>query len=137
MTPDDRRKLAIDLAWRMWGKPYIWGGDDPIHGFDCSGMIVEILQSVGLLSEDLTADGLMRRYDTRMVPTPTAGCLVFWGSNRRATNVEMALNETLSIGARGGGSATISADAAALQNAYVKVRPILSRGVPLGYADPF
>jgi len=49
----------------------------------------------------------------------------------------MALNETLSIGARGGGSATISADAAALQNAYVKVRPILSRGVPLGYADPF
>lgn len=29
------RDIAIDIAIRFLGKPYIWGGDDPIRGFDC------------------------------------------------------------------------------------------------------
>ena len=43
------RLVAIDLAWRMYGTPYVWAGDDTMAGFDCSGMQVEILQSVGIL----------------------------------------------------------------------------------------
>jgi len=30
---------------------YLWGGDDPLAGFDCSGFVIEILKSVGILEE--------------------------------------------------------------------------------------
>lgn len=138
MTSEEKRKLVIDLSFRFIGLPYIWGGDDPVKGFDCSGFIIELLQSVGVVGskEDLTADGLMRRFP-KAIGSPIPGALVFWGSRSRAVHVEMCLNDELSIGARGGGSETVDLDSAANQNAYIKIRPILSRGEPLGFVDPF
>jgi hypothetical protein len=65
MTPDHvkaqyLRAKAAEYVWTFLGLPYRWGGDDPIQGFDCSGLIVEVLQAVGLLphGSDLTANGL-------------------------------------------------------------------------------
>ena len=43
------RKIASSLAFKFIGKPYVWAGDDAIAGFDCSGFIIEILKSVGIL----------------------------------------------------------------------------------------
>ena len=45
---DWRRFYAYKLAWKYIGKFYKWGGDDP-SGFDCSGFVIEILKSVGIL----------------------------------------------------------------------------------------
>lgn len=134
------RAFVLDLAKRWLGVPYRWGGDDPMAGFDCSGFVVELLKSVGILgrNEDLTAEGLRGRFP--VAPTAEAGRLVFWGGRDAglATHVELLLDDTLSIGASGGGSKTQSLVDAVAANAYIKVRPWSTRGGTLvGFADPF
>lgn len=140
----DKRRLmqtARHIAWQNFGQPYKWGGDDTIDGFDCSGFVQELLYSVGALnpSIDRTAHGLWEHYEEVRVETPYDGCLVFFWNPARTiiVHIEFCLNEELRIGASGGGSKTTTKEAAARHNAYVKVRPIKSRGNIAGYADPF
>ena len=145
------RLVAIDLAWRMYGTPYIWGGDDMIAGFDCSGMQVEILQSVGILpAGDWTAATLAGRLMHHEVFLQAPGCLVFWETSQGyIRHVEMCIGNWLSIGASGGGKdirdqfddngylVKTALQAAIEHNAFVKVRPIEGRGRIRGYFDPF
>lgn len=145
---DKRRKIATQVAFSFLGLPYLWGGDDPVAGFDCSGMCIEILKAVGLLpgSGDWTAAGLWKHFadnhgcavsmDTQLYE----GCLVFWASPQdpqRIVHVEYAINEELCIGASGGGSRTKGRADAIEQNAYIKVRPHKNRAHMYGVVDPF
>ena len=136
----DPRALAIKIAWQMYGLPYRWGGDDPMGGFDCSGMIVEILKSTGKLKvSDATASGLFELFELNRKEHPAAGYLVFYQNSPggRIAHVELCLDNRFSIGASGGGSGTTNESAAERQNAFIKVRPI-ERGRPIaGYVDPF
>ena len=136
----DNRQIAGDIAMRFLGSPYIWGGDDPVRGFDCSGYVIEILKSVGKLprSGDWTAQGLWNLLKNKEVDKPYFGCLVFWkNSNGRIIHVEFAMSDELCIGASGGGSRTLSNEDAIRQNAYIKVRPYASRSNIAGFIDPF
>jgi len=142
MLPEEKRELAIELAKRFIGKPYIWGGDDPVLGFDCSGFVIEVLKSVGFLprSGDWTANGLMSVFKDCETIEPLAGCLVFWGrspNSNRAIHVEFCLSDELSIGASGGGRRTKNVNDAIRQNAYAKLRPFYTRQNIIFYADPF
>jgi len=132
---DRRIALATKVAWSYHGTWYTWGGDDP-SGFDCSGVCIEILKSVGLLprSFDATANGLMGMFNK--VPAPFEGCLVFWLSGSRAHHVEYCLDELFSIGASGGGSHVKTLEDAIKANAWIKVRPI-ARGGIVHFANPF
>ncbi len=58
------RAAAVSYAQRFIGLPYLWGGDDPIAGFDCSGLIVDVLQAVGLLAHksDYSAAALYEQF---------------------------------------------------------------------------
>ena len=132
-------ELATKVAWSLHGKPYIWGGDDPMAGFDCSGFVIEILKSVGVLPRggDWTADGLWRMFSTRQTMLPSEGCLAFWTSDgTHARHVEYCINDSTTIGASGGGSDTVTIQDAIENNAYIKVRPIHTPGL-LGYINPF
>jgi cell wall-associated NlpC family hydrolase len=133
------KECAIKIAWKMWGMPYIWGGDDPIAGFDCSGMVIEILKSVGKLPRegDWTAHSLYKMFQSKLVTMPHAGCLVFWGTYEKVTHVEMMIDDLRTIGASGGGRRTQTEKDAITQNAYVKIRPLSSRTKPLSIIDPF
>lgn len=131
------RAVLYDYAMSFVGLPYKWGGDDPIHGFDCSGFIIELLKAMGVVHNnfDTTANGLYRHHDITRVNNPDFGVLAFFG-NMRATHVSFCLNNTIHIEAGGGGSKTKTEKNAADQNAYLRVRPINSRSDLLGFGWP-
>ena len=138
MTEHD---IAERVAFGFLGKPYYWGGDDPLKGFDCSGFVIEILKSVGKLPRkgDWTAQGLFDLFHSTRCSDPARGRLVFWktSSGSRMIHVEYCLDEVLSIGASGGGKSTDTQQAAINRNAYVKVIPFRSRNNIGGFVDPW
>lgn len=135
-----KRALAFDIAMRYQGTFYIWGGNDP-SGFDCSGFIVEVLQSVGILRHgtDYTASGLHSLFKDNKVEKARGGCLVFWfkPKNKKIVHVEMCITDDLSIGASGGGSSTLTVKDAIAHDAFIKIRPFNRRANILGFFDPF
>ena len=123
------------------GTWYSWGGDDP-SGFDCSGLCIEVLKSVGLLPRrgDWRAVELYERFKAKETQKATEGCLVFWGaSTSKIIHVEFVVDTigagVFTIGASGGGSKTTSKEVAMKQNAFVKVRPMKAN--PVAIVNPF
>jgi hypothetical protein len=134
------RAVAVDYAKHFIGTPYHWGGDDPMEGFDCSGLVVEILQAVGRLAQgrDYTANDLLSIFRPGEVFRGYAGCLAFYlDPAGRAVHVVLMIDDTLAIGADGGGSGTIATEDAIAQNAFIKLRPIDYRKGPRVIIDPF
>ena len=128
------RDLFVKLAWKYVGKPYTWGGDDPVAGFDCSGLVCSCAKAVGALprGKRLTADGLMRYFEEHKavkLKKPVYGAVVFWGGKggdlKKAIHVEICINDHISIGASGGGSKVRNMVDAVKYNAFVKPRPII------------
>lgn len=133
------RKEAISYVKRWIGTWYKWGGDDS-SGFDCSGLVIEMLKSAGILPRkfDTTAAGLHDMFKHNAVNKPYKGCLVFWhNGNGKIIHVEIMINEDLALGASGGGSKTLTAQDAIRHNAFIKVRPYKSRKNVVGFVDPF
>jgi cell wall-associated NlpC family hydrolase len=117
-----------DYAMSFVGQPYRWGGDDPINGFDCSGLVQEILASVGMDPlADQTADALYRLWKAKGTPQRTLGALAFYGTEARVTHVAFLLDGNRIVEAGGGGSKTLTKEDAANQNAYVRIRPVDNR----------
>jgi cell wall-associated NlpC family hydrolase len=130
-------QIAERVAYSHLSRPYIWGGDNPLEGFDCSGFVIEILKSVGILPRagDWTARGLYAHFQDVVTVTPQLGCLVFWGSP--IIHVEFCISSALSIGASGGRRTTVDEVAAIQQDAYIKIRPFATRAGVVGFVDPF
>ena len=116
---------------QLVGTPYRWGGDDPLKGFDCSGLVIELLQSCGQLPRnfDTTAQGLYDKFLNKGLISSTGfGSLVFFGkSTSKITHVGFMLDSFRMIEAGGGGSSTTTVEEAARRNAFVRIRPITWR----------
>lgn len=141
---EEKREFALKYAWTFIGLPYIWGGDDPILGFDCSGFVIEVLKSVGLLPRkgDWTAHQLYDKFMPNLVEHPRVGCLVFWNglygsSRKKIVHVEIVCATGLSLGASGGGSKNRTRQDAIDRNSFIKPRPYHSRSGVAGFVDPF
>lgn len=119
-----------NYAMRLVGLPYRWGGDDPIKGFDCSGLVIEILQSYGLLPKGFDGSAqalydLFSKAEGSVMGRRELGSLVFFGKSVTQINhVGFMVDERRMIEAGGGGSTTTNEDAAAAQNAFVRLRPV-------------
>lgn len=136
---DALRAEAVRYIQRWIGTPYKYGGDD-FSGFDCSGLIVETLQSVGLIgiNEDKCAHDLYLKFKVGSPEEkPHYGYLVFWFKNDRAYHVAMLINEHQVCEAAGGDQKTLSREDAIKDNAYVRVRPLAYRGKEYKIIDPF
>jgi len=103
------REIMVDLALKMLGTPYVWGGNDPDDdgGVDCSGFALYLLHRVGLVKwgEDMTAHDL---YKSMPMPEGNihpdyvdAGDFVFYGTKEKITHVMMALGPGVVIGSIG------------------------------------
>ena len=132
MTP---KEIALKVAWSYLGKPYLWKGDDPMAGFDCSGFVIECLKSAARLPR--AGDWRARDIYTMFPPVfrPLEGCLVFYGDP--IIHVEICLDGVFSIGASGGGSETLTEADAIKANAYIKIRAFRTRAGIHGFVDPF
>jgi hypothetical protein len=136
MIPRTRREIALFVAESNLGRWYSWGGDDPNQGFDCSGLMIEVLSAAGVFprGDDTTAAGLRQRY--QRVSQPRPGDLLFWGEP--PTHVEMVWvivdGTVFTIGASGGGSRTRTREDAIRDNAFIKIRPARAGWTA---ADPF
>lgn len=126
------RDALKNLALKLVGCPYIWGGSNPWTGFDCSGFVVWIYQVFGILpSGDWTAQLLyfelvQRAKDSPETPPP--GDLAFYGKAGDAiTHVMLTLGGDLCVGASGGDHTTTTPDEARRRGAMVKVKPIRYR----------
>ena len=138
-------KYLREAAWYLWDaqrdKPYRWGGDDPVAGFDCSGLVIEGLKSVGVLPKigDWTAEGLSVYFKNRETKKAKPGCLLFYNRNHRVGHVTIVwadiAGRLLALGASGGGSRIKTREDAIEHNAYIKVRPALPGWVKM--VDPF
>lgn len=114
--------LEINMAFvalKMYGTPYVWGGNDMTTGVDCSGFVCEVARSVGLLGkQDLTAQMLHDRF---LNYKPGKNTILFFGEDTDSiTHVAIAINEEYMIEA--GGEGRIETD-----KGYVRIRPISSR----------
>lgn len=138
-----RREIAVRYAWSWLGRPYRWGGDDP-SGIDCSGLVIEILQGVGLLPHgwDGSAAMIFDRFKKYELDDngdrPLPGTLVFYkNAGGLITHVGIVLDRDVVLQAGGGGSSTITEEDAWKQNAFVKLRPIDYRKDARILVDPF
>jgi cell wall-associated NlpC family hydrolase len=143
MMNDMARAEFVAYVERFIGLPYRYGGDDPMTGFDCSGLVVEGLQAVGVLEpkSDYTAAALWELFTVdykKEVALPRNGALVFYRNKQGAiAHVAICKSTWLMIESGGGDSFTVDIPAAQKQNAFIRIRPISSRGNIAGYVDPF
>lgn len=112
------------------GLPYLWGGATPITGFDCSGFVLELLQSIGFWAnkQDGSSQEIADHFAATFGLTPQYGSLLFFGKSREnITHITFALSDKFMVEASSGDSTTINRDIAIKQQAYIKVRPISHR----------
>ncbi len=126
--------VLYDYAIRQIGLPYRWGGSNALTGYDCSGLVCELLQSVGVLpfKSDLGSQALYDKFP--IVVTPNFGSLVFFGSP--IDHVGFCLNDKLMLEAGGGDHTTVTREAAEKQGASVRIRPISYRKELVGFRHP-
>ena len=124
------RLIQYEMAFL--GKPYLWGGDDPMAGFDCSGLQHEGLSAVGLAPPTrTTAQGMFAFYNSNArgwTGIMKPGTLLFFGKSlKEITHIALYLGDGLMLEAGGGGSRTTDQKTAIVMNAFVRIRPVSRR----------
>ena len=126
-------EMMLDYAMRFIGTPYVYGGNNPVSGMDCSGFVCEILKAVSVIPghKDFSARELYVMLQStngcRVSKSVKRGSILFFGKNiNTISHIAIAINDKLMIESGGGDAGTISKEKAALCNAFVRIRPIRS-----------
>ena len=123
---------VIESALSTLGVPYIWGGNNPLQGLDCSGAVRWWLRAAGLTpSWDETSQGIydrLTKHGGRVEPSAQRGYVLFFGKSVLSiTHVALALNQFQMIEAAGGNSSCTSRQAASERGAMVQINLIKRR----------
>ena len=74
-TPSGPREVALQAALGQIGVPYVWAGETPGFGFDCSGLTRWAYLQAGV---DLPHNAALQHNMASSIGTPEAGDLVFF-----------------------------------------------------------
>jgi len=115
--------LMLDYGKRLIKTPYVWGGDKPTIGLDCSGLVLELLKAIGVIGRkelDMTAQGIYAFISS----TPGGrdevdkGDLIFFGTSlSKISHIAIAIDSNYMLEAGGEGSV-------ANDEGMVRIRPI-------------
>lgn len=136
-----RLQVVYDLAMRLVGTPYKWGGSSSFDGFDCSGLVQELLKAAGAHPDpkvDFTAQTLYNRLQAQGCAADTRlGALAFYGKDAsRITHVAFMMNYCTIVEAGGGDSTTLTVEDAKIRNACVRIRSVFYRRDLVGTLVP-
>lgn len=127
----------IQYLYHFIGSSYAWGKEGPIKvGFDCSGLVLEGLRSVGKWGkEDATAqqihNTMAAKYGAISLGLKDTGSLIFFGKSRtEITHIGIAINNYQYIEAGGGDSKTVD-------KGMVRIRPFTWRKDLVAVIDIF
>ncbi|NQY01108.1 MAG: C40 family peptidase, partial [Flavobacteriaceae bacterium] len=111
----------VNIAFLYFGTSYVWGGNTPEQGLDCSGFVSEVARSYGYLdSRDRNAQMLHDEFsEMEGVRSQLArNSILFFGKHKsKITHTAIAVDDRLMIEA--GGEGRVETD-----KGYVRIRPI-------------
>lgn len=114
--------------------PYIYGGNNPLEGLDCSGLVCESLRSLGYIGKiDLASHSIYdflksKGWKQASFEDIKQGYVLFFGKDiDDITHTSISTSERLMVESGGGDSKCTTVAYAAKIGACVRVRPILSR----------
>ena len=114
----------VDYLKCFIGIKYVYGGNTPEQGFDCSGLICEGLRFQGLIGkEDLSAQAIYERFKTLGLSSSLErNSLLFFGSEvKKITHIAIAIDTTRMLEAGGEGKTSTT-------EGFVRIRPVKWRG---------
>lgn len=127
-------KWLKKIALAQLGVPYIWGSQNPLIGFDCSGLVVFLLRTAMVIegNADYTAQGLfdlLRRQNC--TSEKSLGSLAFYGlSEDTIRHVSFCIDDKWCVEAYGDNACQKLSDAMSWddnQGAYVRLSLINRR----------
>jgi cell wall-associated NlpC family hydrolase len=120
-------KVLYDTILSYLHIPYIWGGENPNLGLDCSGFVIDVLKTVGELPNkyDNTAQGIYEAFVKNSKPKQVGlGALCFYGSSSKSiTHIGIMIDDFRVVEAGGGGSSVKTLKISIEQNARIRIRP--------------
>lgn len=136
-------QISYDFLMRQLDRPYIWGGQTPLLGWDCSGLCVEFLRLNGQVpgSWDATSQGIFDYFEKGRACYSTAssfGALIFYGKSiTRISHVGIGLDLYRMVEAGGGGPRIKTPEDAIQADARVRIRPVDNRDDRVAILKPY
>lgn len=111
-------------AHNLIGTPYVWGGNTPAQGLDCSGLLYYIQKKAGSEVEDMTASGYSTIGKKIDIGQKKPGDFLFFG--RPVTHCAIYVGNGYMIESRGGRKNTASNPGIGVVKSLVSRRSDLS-----------
>jgi cell wall-associated NlpC family hydrolase len=91
-TIESQGQRIADLARRMIGKPYRYGGEDPAGGFDCSGLVHYTHKTVGVSVPRVSRDQYQR---AKTIPLAAAqpGDIIFFSDAVKLSHIAIYVGD--------------------------------------------